>query len=535
MEYKFFSHNAIIGILMLALCLFFADKAVAQRDPGLISSRNYVGIEVGVNDSWLGGASSDFFWTYAYPYTDPLATEVVGALPLTQLGSGVGFHVAGTLDLSFTDFLGLQTKVFYRSNHVGNTEQRVISCADVNGGAAAPATLEDNYSMTLNYIGLSAAIRLQFIPKSFYGIVGLEYSALVSNHFSGYEKIISSTNGCQYLYLPNGTTQTGSTEIIIPEAPASSNFLNSSQLAIKLGIGTFIGLGGSNHWVLTPEFNIGIPLSTFFQSQIETAYQNGYPTNNPNNPNYAPVTTPKLWYASVSIALKFPFGAISKAEMESSEPVAAPVKEEKTPSGYANLKGKVTDAKTGNPVRANLTVTDLNSNEVVTQTHSDNDGSYDVRVKAPGRYSVTADADGYLFGSSYFEVDDEGRILRGNHDIKLDAATGRTRLLVFFDFNKAELQRSSYPELDRVVHLMQANPKMQVEIAGYTDSKGTDSYNLDLSKRRAEAVKEYLLKKGISGGRIVTKGYGKDNPISTNETEDGRAENRRVEFVVLSR
>jgi outer membrane protein OmpA-like peptidoglycan-associated protein len=271
--------------------------------------------------------------------------------------------------------------------------------------------------------------------------------------------------------------------------------------------------------------NLGIPLSAFFNSQTETDYSN----------LAVPVTTPKLWYVSVSIALKFPFGAMSKAEMAETPVVITKPVEKTTPSGYTDLTGKVTDEKTGDPVRARLTVTDLDDNEVVNTTKTDNDGTYSVRVKAPGRYSVTADADGYLFGSTYYQIDDQGRILRGNHDIKLSPANGKVRLLIFFDVNKDELQRSSYPELDRVVHLMQANPGMEVEIAGYTDSQGSDSYNLDLSKRRSNSVKAYLLTKAIAGTRITAKGYGKDNPISTNDTEDGRADNRRVEFVVIHR
>jgi OOP family OmpA-OmpF porin len=83
--------------------------------------------------------------------------------------------------------------------------------------------------------------------------------------------------------------------------------------------------------------------------------------------------------------------------------------------------------------------------------------------------------------------------------------------------------------------MMQANPDMQVEIAGYTDSEGDDKHNLELSRRRAEAVEEYLIEKGIPENRIVAKGYGKENPIASNDTEEGRAENRRVEFVVIKK
>src|SRR5207237_2143012 len=123
-----------------------------------------------------------------------------------------------------------------------------------------------------------------------------------------------------------------------------------------------------------------------------------------------------------------------------------------------------------------------------------------------------------------------------HNNIKLnETSNGRTRLLVFFDFNSAELKPSSYPELDRAVKLLKAVPKMQVEIAGYTDSVGTTDFNKSLSERRASAVRDYLLHSGITKSRVRIRGYGEDAPIADNSTDEGRAENRRVEFVVLSK
>ena len=75
---------------------------------------------------------------------------------------------------------------------------------------------------------------------------------------------------------------------------------------------------------------------------------------------------------------------------------------------------------------------------------------------------------------------------------------------------------------------------MRIEIGGHTDSKGSDSYNLRLSENRAKAVYDYLILKGISEKRLQYKGYGKNKPIDTNDTEEGRANNRRVEFQILS-
>ncbi len=104
---------------------------------------------------------------------------------------------------------------------------------------------------------------------------------------------------------------------------------------------------------------------------------------------------------------------------------------------------------------------------------------------------------------------------------------------VFFDFNKTELRPESFPELDRVVTFMNENPNVEIQIEGHTDAKGTDEYNLSLAGGRITSVEAYMESKGIAPTRIVTKSYGELVPIADNETEEGRQQNRRVEFKIL--
>lgn len=104
---------------------------------------------------------------------------------------------------------------------------------------------------------------------------------------------------------------------------------------------------------------------------------------------------------------------------------------------------------------------------------------------------------------------------------------------IFFDFNETILKSESYLELDRMYNFLKDNPEITVEISGYTDNVGTDEYNQSLSLARAKTVKDYLVDKGISSVRITSKGYGKSNPVATNETDEGRQLNRRVEFKIL--
>jgi OOP family OmpA-OmpF porin len=104
---------------------------------------------------------------------------------------------------------------------------------------------------------------------------------------------------------------------------------------------------------------------------------------------------------------------------------------------------------------------------------------------------------------------------------------------VNFAFDKSDLLPESYPVLDKSVKLLNDKPEINVEIEGYTDYIGTDAYNQKLSVERAQTVRAYLIFKGISETRLTTVGYGKGNPIANNESEEGRALNRRIVFRII--
>ena len=106
---------------------------------------------------------------------------------------------------------------------------------------------------------------------------------------------------------------------------------------------------------------------------------------------------------------------------------------------------------------------------------------------------------------------------------------------VNFEFNKATLTADSQNVLSSVAQGLKSDPNMKVEIAGHTDGKGSSAYNKRLSQQRADSVKAYLVTQGVPSTRLVSKGYGKESPVATNDTEEGRAQNRRVEFRVLAK
>jgi OOP family OmpA-OmpF porin len=106
---------------------------------------------------------------------------------------------------------------------------------------------------------------------------------------------------------------------------------------------------------------------------------------------------------------------------------------------------------------------------------------------------------------------------------------------VYFDFDKATIKPEGMAVLDQAAALLQKHERVVVEVAGHTDSVGSDAYNQGLSERRANAVKDYLTSKGVTATRLTARGYGEAQPVASNDTDEGRAENRRVELIVLDR
>ena len=100
--------------------------------------------------------------------------------------------------------------------------------------------------------------------------------------------------------------------------------------------------------------------------------------------------------------------------------------------------------------------------------------------------------------------------------------------------SSAKVTKESKPTLDEAVKTLKANPKYDVEIVGHTDDTGDHDYNVDLSRRRAESVKTYFVGNGIDEARIETEGLGPDKPVDSNDTRKGRANNRRIEFKIIT-
>lgn len=208
------------------------------------------------------------------------------------------------------------------------------------------------------------------------------------------------------------------------------------------------------------------------------------------------------------------------------------------PTAVTYVKGQVYDAKSKNSLIANLQLIDLKSGKPVMNVTSAPDGSYLICIPTGKSYAMDAMASGYLFFSENFSPknNDVDHPYELNIPLKhIDVGSSVVLKNIFFETNKYNLKPESYPELDKMADLMKNNPTLKVEISGHTDNQGTQQYNQTLSEQRAKAVNDYLVKQGIDQTRLTYKGYGQTKPIATNDTDEGRAQNRRTEFTIMAK
>ncbi|MBL0332443.1 MAG: OmpA family protein [Chlorobi bacterium] len=208
------------------------------------------------------------------------------------------------------------------------------------------------------------------------------------------------------------------------------------------------------------------------------------------------------------------------------------------PKPVAVVHGKVLDEKNIPIYDAPIKWENLSTNKVVGEMRSNpQDGTYFIVLPLGNNYGCFAEKDGYYPVSSNIDLSKTNESKDIEYNFKLLKIIENSPILiknVFFGYDKYELEPESFPELNRLAEMLKkTDEKIKIQIMGHTDNQGTDNYNFTLSKNRAEAVSNYLINKGCSPIRISAKGYGKSNPISNNETEEGKAQNRRVEFMLV--
>ncbi len=202
------------------------------------------------------------------------------------------------------------------------------------------------------------------------------------------------------------------------------------------------------------------------------------------------------------------------------------------------LMGVITEEGTQKPVVSKLEFIDMEQNRVVATSMSGKDGNYQLKLPEKKNYGVEISANGYMLFLDVVDLMSEPSNEMAIRNFELKSVEVGAKVVlenIFFEFGKSTLKPESYPALDQVKKLLESNPSLRIEISGHTDNVGSLRTNMKISTERAEAVADYLIEQGIDKTRIEYKGYAFNQPIAPNNTEDGRAKNRRVEFKILSK
>ena len=206
------------------------------------------------------------------------------------------------------------------------------------------------------------------------------------------------------------------------------------------------------------------------------------------------------------------------------------------PYAVSYVKGMVTDKATGAPITTKIQLFDLESGYLYSSASSDaKSGEYLATLPVGKNYACQVSKEGYLFYSANFSLKDvkDGQQYIMNialQKIKVGEAVVLNNL--FFKSNSFELENQSKTELSALIDLLTKNPGLKIEIGGHTDNSGIEKENESLSTNRAKAVYDYLISKSVAGTRLSYKGYAATKPIADNKSAEGKAKNRRTEFIV---
>ncbi|MDR1792520.1 MAG: OmpA family protein [Bacteroidales bacterium] len=201
------------------------------------------------------------------------------------------------------------------------------------------------------------------------------------------------------------------------------------------------------------------------------------------------------------------------------------------------VKGTVIDAKTKQPIAATFELSDLGAGEQLANFQTDSiSGQYTLDLPSGYNYGLAVKAPGYLFYSQNFELPDSAASATIEQVITLKKIEVNQVIVlrnIFFDVGKATLKKESEIEIENAYKLMVENPNINIEISGHTDNTGSAATNKKLSLARANSVINALVAKGIDKKRLSGAGFGPSQPVASNKTEEGRAQNRRIEFKIV--
>lgn len=253
-----------------------------------------------------------------------------------------------------------------------------------------------------------------------------------------------------------------------------------------------------------------------------------------------PINTPEIEsFFTMDAGGEYAYMSTEKDSYGESDIVKIKLLERERPNPVILVTGNVYNKKTGAPLSASLLYETLPDGNLAGNALSNPaDGAFKITLPYDKNYLIRANADHFFAQSENLNLDSMVKagfkvIHKDLYLVPIEVGAVVRLNNVYFDFDKWDLRPESFVELDRVVKLLMDNPTIEIEMSAHTDSWGTDEYNIKLSDNRARSVMNYILSKGISPSRIISKGYGETKPVVPNDTYDNRQLNRRCEFTIL--
>jgi len=208
------------------------------------------------------------------------------------------------------------------------------------------------------------------------------------------------------------------------------------------------------------------------------------------------------------------------------------------PQAVSYLAGKVIDAETRQPLGSKFELYNLENEELVVSSFSDQEnGKFLVALPLSKNYALNVSKPGYLFHSENFTLKENKDDKPYSKNIELKRIKVGEKVIlknIFYATSKFNLLGESKSELKKLVEFLEKNSAIKIEIGGHTDNVGSVALNQELSNNRAKEVYQYLIDNGIAAARLSYKGFGANEPVASNDTENGRSQNRRTEFKVIA-
>ncbi len=296
-----------------------------------------------------------------------------------------------------------------------------------------------------------------------------------------------------------------------------SVFIHPDGQTLYFGSDGHTGMGGMDLYLsrLQPNGEWGTPENL------------GYPINTSGNENSI-IVSPNGQLAY--------FASDREGGMGSLDIYSFELPENAKPVFTTYMQGKVFDSETKKMLGATFEIIDLKTKKTLLKSESDRlTGEFLVNIPTNKDLAINVSKNGYIFFSKNFSFGKSKEPLLLNIPLDKIKISDKPFVLenIFFDVNKYNLKSESRVELDKLYQLMRDNSTLKIEIGGHTDSDGDDDKNLELSKKRAQSVMNYLLMKGIPIPRLTYKGYGETMPRAENDTPENKALNRRTEVKII--